>query len=643
MKKLIPLVLTSLASLLLGACPTIEPITGDTCLPGTSRCDQNSYQRCSDDGERWVVIADCVEQEKICILNTGCLACSPNTVSCGEDGADVVLCRDDGSGADVIGRCDPEAGLVCGLGGECQDACEIAEATRSYEGCEYWAVDLDNAVVANLGAAAAQQFSVVVTNPLELPATVTVEVNDAPLGEPPQIRVVAEAHLARIEGGGDLAILDLPPREVDGSSLPQLNDGTGTHVSSNAYRIRSTAPIVAYQFNPLSNVGVFSNDASLLLPTTALDGDYMVMGWPQTLATTDDPATNADIDLRSTLTIVGQEAETHVRVDLTTRILGGNLIGALEAGESLELTIGPFDVINLETDDFNADFTGTVITANKGVTVFSGSEASDVPFFDTFAVRQCCADHLEEALFPTSALGTHFVAVKTPLRTKYVDAAGWNVSLVEDEPEYWRVVGTAEQTIIGTSLPPPNNTFTLFAGESVTFETDRDFVLGASQPVIFGQFPASQQTTGIPSVVDGRRAPGGDPSMMIVPPVQQWRDKYVFLVPNKYAFDFLLIAMPASSGILLDGEPLADVNPRCEYKPAGRLNIGEDETEFIAIRCPLSDPEAADPNNPLFQDDGRHVVQSTDGAPIGLMVYGWDSFVSYGYPGGTNLAIINPQ
>ncbi len=638
--------LAAAVALACAACPAKETPPGTVCEPGAQQCAENIYQSCADDGARWITVEDCSPSAKICVLDEGCLNCIPNQTKCGGDGFDIVRCRADGSAEDMLARCDPEIGELC-TGGTCKNACEYAEMTRSYEGCDYWAIDLDNAVVSDQGAAAAQQYSIVVTNPLELPATVTVTVNDAPLGMPPNERVVEEAHLARIPGFGDLQIIDLDAREVDCTSDPQLNDGTGSCLSSQAFHIRSTAPIVAYQFNPLENVGVFSNDASLLLPTTAVDKGYLVMGWPQTLAITPDPSTNGTIDLRSFLTIVGTEADTDVEVQLgpdTGVILGAPPgIPAAAAGDLLTFTIGPYDVINLETDDFNADFTSTFVGATKKVVVFSGSEASDVPYFDTWLERDCCADHLEEQLFPISSFGTQFVAVKTPLRTKYVEQGGWDVAVVPDEPEYWRVLASTEDTSIVTNLPPPDDRFYLGTGQHVTFKTERDFVMSASKPVSFAQFPASQQTTGIPPVTGGgQRPPGGDPSMIMVPPIQQWRSKYVFLVPNKYAFDFLLMAVPSGTRVLYDGTLLETANDRCEYEPIGVLNDGDEDIEYQAIRCPLSDPFVDDPQNPAFQDDGRHVIESDDGRPIGLIVWGWDSYVSYGYPAGTNLELINP-
>ncbi|MFH0902702.1 MAG: IgGFc-binding protein [Pseudomonadota bacterium] len=614
--------------------PTIKP--GGECTPQQVRCDSNRYQICSDDGTRWMTQADCTDEEKVCIANMGCLTCYPNQITC--EGFDIVRCRPNGSVADKVGACDPEQGELCAEG-KCVNACQWAAEALTYEGCEYWAVDLDNAVVSNQGTAAAQQYSIVVTNPLELPATVTVEVNEALPGEAPKVKKVAEAHLSRVVGGGDMAIINLQPREVDCSSDPRLNDGTGTCLSSNAYHLRSTAPVVAYQFNPLENVNVFSNDASLLLPNNALGDSYLAMGWPQTIALTNNTETNMLSHLRAFLTIVGTESDTKVQITLTTRILGTEKIPVKNEGDTFEVALGPYDVLNLETDDFNADFTGTSIVGSdedKPFVVFTGSEASDSPRFESFLDRRCCADHMEQQLFPESALGTRFIAVKTPLRSVYVEEAGWDVAVAFNEPEYWRVLATREDTSITTNLPPPGNVFFLQRGDSVIFKTVRDFVVQASRPISLGQFPGGQQTTGIPSTLPGgQRPPGGDPSFILIPPIEQWRDHYLFLVPNKYAFDFLLIAAPTDAEITYDNLPLEAVL-ECEYELVGELAEGEVEVEYQAIRCPLSAPSPAGPG---LQDDGVHTLDSN--RPIGLVVWGFDSYVSYGYPGGTNVDLIN--
>ena len=42
---------------------------------------------------------------------------------------------------------------------------------------------------------------------------------------------------------------------------------------------------------------------------------------------------------------------------------------------------------------------------------------------------------------------------------------------------------------------------------------------------------------------------------------------------------------------------------------------------------------------PGKQNDGVHRVQSN--AKVGVLVFGWDSFVSYGYAAGTELDDIN--
>lgn len=62
--------------------------------------------------------------------------------------------------------------------------------------------------------------------------------------------------------------IDLDQREVDGL-LTQNPDSRGTWLSSHAYHITTNYPVVAYQFNPI--IQSFSNDASLLIPSSGLD------------------------------------------------------------------------------------------------------------------------------------------------------------------------------------------------------------------------------------------------------------------------------------------------------------------------------------------------------------------------------------
>jgi hypothetical protein len=628
-------------AVLLAACSKPRPLDS-LCGPGEVRCMSNMLELCADDGQSWISQDDCGARGLVCDGTRGCVACAADTRTC--DGQAVVRCRPDGSGFDTIATCDGTQGQVCNAG-DCINACDLAQMQHSYQGCEYWAVDLDNAVVADQGAAAAQQYAVVLSNPSALDATVSVDIYcDAADAANPAYKctegqpytVVGPFHVAP----GDLRIIDLDARELDGTSNPSLNDGPGTFVSRHAYHITSTAPLIAYQFNPLDNVGVFSNDASLLLPSESLDRRYLVLSWPQTIALTQDPNTNMGIDLRAFLTVVAVADQTTVDVTLATDIIGGGGIAPAKKGDTVHVVLDKYQVLNLETGAFNADFTGSTVVADQKVAVFTGSEASDVPRFDTLAQRRCCADHLEEQLFPESSFGQSFVAVKSPLRSKVVAAAGWKVAVAQMEPEYWRIVAAHDGTVVHTNLPVPQDLITLDRGQDVILESPGDFTVQATKPITFAQFPPSQQATGIPSTLpDGTRPPGGDPSSITIPPVEQWRSNYLILIPDKYNFDSLLLAAPSTARLRYDGMALEDALD-CEFQPAGTLANGPDgaDLQYVAIRCMLSHPTTTGPGT---QDDGVHYLESAGGEHFGLVVWGWDSFVSYGYPGGTNVSPIN--
>lgn len=599
------------------------------CTDGVVECRGTGLTRC-DNGQP-VVLDDCGARGQVCAPNLlKCTPCMPNEGTC--DGFDVLRCTEDGQTRTKVETCNADKGFACRRG-TCTNLCEEATRNKSNVGCEYWAVDLDNAVT-NQGNAALQQYAVIVSNPQpDLAARVTVEEDTASPGEPAKLRVIGEASV----GIRHLEIFRLGPKEVDGSPVDQPNGGTHTALTRGAFRLRSDVPIVAYQFNPLENVNVFSNEATLLLPAAALGGGggrtYVVAGWPQTIATSQDPATNFGLDLRAFLTVVGTRPDTRVKIKSTARVVpGGPFSAGIAKGGEAEVVLQPFDVLNLETGDFNADFTGTLIDASGPVAVYVGSEASDAPDFATLASRSCCADHLEEQLVPVRAAGKRYALGRSPNRSKALAAAGAAIAKFE-EPELYRIVTTkAGKTHITTSLPPPYDAFDLNdEGTSTTIASLSDFTLTASQPILVADVQVSQEAAGV-----ARGLPGGDPSLTFVPPIEQWRNEYVLLTPDKYAFDFLVMTVPQGGSVYLDGLPVD-----------GKVCEQGSMPGFVVYRCQLSfptiDPQKTAPNNvlPGRQNDGVHRVVSD--YPMSVLVYGFDSFVSYAYAGGTELLEINPN
>ncbi|MDH5673447.1 MAG: IgGFc-binding protein [Myxococcales bacterium] len=662
--------LSTFALLLLSTCqvggelievPPLEPRKNDvgeyvfTCRDESSvACENNVHMTCHPAGEFLQIEEEnCADSGKVCNVARGCITCAAGSLRCqacefGDADCDrnvVQRCHDSGESWNDVEQCDLPAGDFC-FQGACVNMCKRAEDDRSYVGCEFYAADLDNAAIDDVNNASGQQFAVAVANPHPVVIEVYVERNDAPYGMAAE---VVEVDRVKVPPGA-LEVFALERREVDGSSATGLNDGTHSALSSNAYRIGSSHPIIAYQFNPLENTNVFSNDASLLLPTSAVGDRYTVVGWPQTIGDSDNPdedfdPISSDEDLRAFLTIIGTRERTEVEVTMgpeVRQVVGAEGIPASGPGDRIRLLLGPFDVLNLETDGFNADFTGTVVDSSGPVSVFVGSEASDVPSFGNYATRQCCADHLEEQLFPDATLGNLFSIARMPPRTTALrDAAFEGEPLdiaVVDESEWVRVIAVAPgETTIETSLPFPEDYFVLAQGQDTIIEARQDFLIHASQRIGVLQALPSQGVTGIP-----RQYPGGDPAIIAVPPIRQYRRDYILLTPDKYAFDFLTITAQAGTEILLDGAPLPDHCTLSEIPPIeGMGSAGL--ADRVVHRCQLSFPKVPEGENsrPLAgdQNDGVHTLVAD--REVGVIVYGFDRFVSYAYAGGLNLQVVD--
>ncbi len=169
-----------------------------------------------------------------------------------------------------------------------------------------------------------------------------------------------------------------------------------------------------------------------------------------------------------------------------------------------------------------------------------------------------------------------------------------------------------------TTRTGPDASFTLEPGQWREFYAQRSFILRADRPVSVQQVLVSQGW--VDDWIPGR---GGDPSMTLFPPYQQYREDYVFLTPSTFSTNFMVLAAPLSTEVLLDGRNVNgdEFDPLCTYAGAGEI----DGTMYQAVTCPV--------------EPGVHRVIGS--VPVGLTIYGYYNVGSYAYSAGSNLERIN--
>ena len=176
------------------------------------------------------------------------------------------------------------------------------------------------------------------------------------------------------------------------------------------YPVGQTAPSMSCQ---LRNVGlkvtttvessVFvgnrlpqSFDAANILPITALQTEYITQDYPGY----DHGGTSLGDGGFPVITILATENNTHVTILPSSNVLnstGTSIINkTLNAGQVLYLT-----------GDNRATLSGTSVTSDKKIAVFTGVNNTDVP--GPVSAR----DHLYEQNMPTDYWGTHFVVTRS--------------------------------------------------------------------------------------------------------------------------------------------------------------------------------------------------------------------------------------
>jgi hypothetical protein len=485
----------------------------------------------------------------------------------------------------------------------CQDACSAAEANHRSVGCDYYATEMDTLFQGYC-------FAVFVANTWTSPAHINVEYQGQQLNVASFARIPTGAGPSLTHGTFD-AVAGLPPGEVailflggtqgaapmcpiaPAKANPYIS---GTGITS-AFHITTDVPVVSYQINPYGGGSAAVTAASLLLPTSVWDSNYVAVNVSPKSA--GNPSMN----------IVAKDDNTQVTLIPNAALVGGNGIPAGAAGTPVTINLMKGQHAQITQD---AELTGSSITANKPIGFMAGQTCMNMPVGTSYC------DHGEQMIPPVKALGSRYVGVM------------YRPRVAQETSTHWRLVGAADGTQLTYSTNVGGPT-TLSKGQQVIFQTGTPFtVQSQDNDHPFMLFTYMTSSTAVTSGY-------GDPDFVTSVPPEQYLRQYVFFTDPTYPETNLVLVRAKGTD-----NQFHDVNLDCGGAVTNWTPIGNGDYEYARKDLTTGNFQSVGQCS-----TGRHEIKSD--APFGLWVWGWgtpqtSSFtqnVSYGYPGGMNVAPIN--
>lgn len=524
--------------------------------------------------------------------------------SCTADLKNVIDCN-----GQVITTCPTDQG--CANGKCIPDPCEAAKQSSSSYGCDYWSLKTDI-----IDEATGACFAAFIANTWDSNVHIQVEYNGQQLSTDNFVRMPSGQgqglQYALYDSSigvppGQVAILFLS-REPNGT-LPdcpapaaiQGNSGVNGTGRGHAFHVTTDKPVVAYQILPYGGGSSAATSATLLLPTSVWDTNYVAINaYPQSQIAPAYPSLN----------LLANEDGTDVTVLPKVPIDGGPgvapagantpVVYHLNRGEYVQITQGP-------------ELTGSPIQSNKPIGMWGGASCLNVP------VDQYACDTAQQQIPPVKAMGNEYVA------TRYRDRQGGGG--VESPP--WRIIGMVDGTqLMYEPGPPAGAPSSLNLGDVFEFNDPGPYTV-RSQDADHPFYVASYMT-------GGQNFGGeGDAEWVNVIPSAQYLDSYVLFTDPTYSeTELVVVRRPSKDGVFAD-VVLDCAGPLTNWQPIGN---------YQWTRVDLVTGDFQDVGN---CSNGRHEIKSD--LPFGVTVWGWGGpaaqfftqYVSYAYPAGASVAKIN--
>ena len=365
-------------------------------------------------------------------------------------------------------------------------------------------------------------------------------------------------------------------------------------IEEKALHLVSDQPLNLYAMN----WGINSADAAVIFPVEALGNEYYALCYePHNEVETGYNIFCGLITItngkNSEFVVVASEDQTQVTITpskITDQLKAANIPFTITLNKGELYQVQSMNAPNLMDQ---GDLTGSFIKSDKPVALYSGSWATTVPKTSTYAW-----DHLYEQIPPIRSWGRKFVTV--PLKSRGKDT--------------YRILASVDHTtvkIVGKT------TVVIDQGKFYEFmlNSNEPSLVESDQPVLLAQYSNSNDVDRPSSIPQGG-AWDGDPSMLIISPVDQTREQVTFVaydtpeITNKL-FVNVVTKDDAVNQIQLDDQPISFTSlPNSGYS-------------YAQIQIAI----------------GSHNLNSTEaGKGFIAYVYGFGGVESYGYGVGFNLS-----
>ena len=366
-----------------------------------------------------------------------------------------------------------------------------------------------------------------------------------------------------------------------------LVEATGSEtIQQKAIHLTSDNPLNVYAFNWSPN----SSEVALIFPTNSLGSEYYAMCYTPHI---NGNGLNSGSGRNSEFLVVASEDNTVVHITPSKVTDQGK-----PANTTYSILLNKGELYQVQSENLptpkwpgQGDLTGSYITSDKPVALYSGSLSTTVPGDASVSAW----DHLYEQIPPVQTWGRKFVAV--PLKSRHEDT--------------YRILASEDNTTVRVGNKTPfvlnkgqYNEFMLLYNEASLVESDK--------PILFAQYSNSN------SVDFAYTGGDGDPFLVIVSPVNQTREKVAFVayasqqVKSKF-FINVVVKDDAVGKIILDTSPISFVSLSGSGYSYAQVSIGSD----------------------------NHYIYTTEpGKGFIAYVYGFGGVEAYGYGVGYNLDIV---